>query len=67
MGIQQHVIYQTHKSDKIMDLVFTELITQIQIKDLSCASFLSDHCMMDFITTIPQDESKTKTIKYRKT
>ena len=53
MGLQQHVTYPTHKSDNILDLVFTELITQRHIKDLSCGSFVSDHCMMDFITTIP--------------
>ena len=66
MGLQQHVIYPMHKSDNILDLVFTEPITQIQLKDLSCGSFLSDHCTVDFITTIPQDEPKTKTIAYRK-
>ena len=66
MGLQQHVTYPTHKSDNILDLIFTELITQIHIKDLSSDSFLSDHCMVDFITTIPQDKPKTKTITYRK-
>ena len=53
MGLQQHVTYPTHKSDNILDLVFTELITQIHIKDLSCGSFLLDHCTVDFTTTIP--------------
>ena len=53
MGLQQNVIHLTHKSDNILDLVFTELITQILIKDLSCGSFLSDHCTVNFITTIP--------------
>ena len=66
MGLQQHVIYPMHKSDNILDLVFTELITQIQINYLSCGSFLSDHCTVDCITTIPRDEPKTKTIMYRK-
>ena len=66
MDLKQYVIYPMHKSDNILDLVFTELITQIQIKDLSCGSILSDHCTVDFITTIPQDEPKTKTITYRK-
>ena len=65
-GLQQHVIYPTHKSDNTLDLVFTYLITQIQINDLSCGSFMSDHCMVDFITTIPRDKPKTKTITYRK-
>ena len=66
MGLQQHVIYPTYKSDNTLDLVFTELITQIQRNDLSCGSFLSDHCTMDFITTIPRDEPKTRTITCRK-
>ena len=44
MGLQQHVTHPTHKSVNILDLLFTELITQIHIKDLSCGSFLSDHC-----------------------
>ena len=55
-----------HKSYNILDLVFTKLITQIHIKDLSCGSFLSDDCTVDFIITIPQDEPKTKKITYRK-
>ena len=42
MGIQQHIIYPTHKSDNILNLVFTELITQIQMDDLSC-TFLETH------------------------
>ena len=54
------------KSDNILDLMFTDLITQIQINDLSCGSFLYDHCTVDFITTIPRDEPKTKTITHRK-
>ena len=66
MGLQQHVTYPTHKSDNILDLVFTELITQIHIKDLSRGTFLSDHCTVDFITTIPCDNPKTKSITYRK-
>ena len=67
MGLQQYVIYPTHKTaNNILDLVFTELITQIQIDDLSCSTFLSDHCTVDFITTIPRDEPKTKIITYRK-
>ena len=53
IGLQQHVTYPMHKSDNILDLVFTKLITQICIKDLSYGSFLSDHCTVDFITTIP--------------
>ena len=66
MGLEQHVIYPSHKSGNTLDLVFTEIITQIQINYLSCGSFLSDHCMVDFINTIPRDETKTKTITYRK-
>ena len=58
MGLQQHVTYPTHKSDNILDLVFTKLMTQIHIKDLSCGSFLSGHCTVDFTTTIPQDKPK---------
>ena len=66
MGLQQHVIYPIHKSDNILDLVFTELITQIQINDLCCGSFLSDYYTVDFMTYMPRDEPKTKTITYRK-
>ena len=65
MGLQQRVIYPTHKADNILDLVYTELITQIQIVDLSFGTFLSDHCTVEFITTIPRDEPKTNTIAYR--
>ena len=65
IGLQQHATYPTHMLDNILDLVFTELITQIHIKDLSCGSFLSDHCTVDFITTIPRDKPKTKSITYR--
>ena len=66
MGLQLHVTYPTHKSDNILDLVFTELITQIHIKYMSRGSFLLNHCTVDFTTTIPQDKPKTNTITYRK-
>ena len=66
MGLQQHVRYPTHKSDNTPDLVFTEFMTQIHIDDLSCGTFLSDHCTVDFKTTIPRDETITWTITYRK-
>ena len=33
---------------------------------MSCGTFLLDHCTVDFITAIPRDEPKTKTITYRK-
>ena len=58
MGLQQHVTYPTHKSDNILHLVFTELITQIHIKDLTCGSILSDHCTVVFTTTIPRENPK---------
>ena len=60
MGLQQHVTYPTHKSDNILDLVFTELITQINIKDLSCGSFLSDHCTVDFINHYSMRQTQNK-------
>ena len=66
MGLQQHIMYPTHKSDNTLDLVFTELITQIHIHDLSCGTFLSDHCTVNFKTIIPRDEPITRTIMYRK-
>ena len=31
MGLQQYIMYPTHKSDNTLDLVFTELMTQIHI------------------------------------
>ena len=59
-------MYPTHKSDNTLDLVFTELMTQIHIEDLSCGTFLSDHCTVNFKTTIPRDEPITRIITYRK-
>ena len=65
-GLQQHVMYPTHKSDNTPDLVFTKLMTQTHIDDLSCGTFLSDHCTVYFKTTIPRHEPITRTIMYRK-
>ena len=66
MGLHQHIMYPTHKSDNTLDLVCTELITQIHIDDLSCGTFLSDHSTVIFKTTIPRYEPITRTITYRK-
>ena len=46
VGLVQHANFGTHKSDNILDLVFTESSSNFSVVRCSSESFVSDHCMV---------------------
>ena len=65
LGLIQHVDFPTHQSGNILDPVLTELLGGIKIRKCYSSSFLSDHCLIECITSIPKPDIKSKEITYR--
>ena len=47
LGLVQHVTRPTHKSANILDLIFTENISEINIHSCILGNLLSDHYMIN--------------------
>ena len=46
LGFQQHIQGPTHKMGNTLDLIFSQLETQLTITGTATHSFVSDHCMV---------------------
>ena len=44
LGLKQHSMTPTHKSDNILDLIFTEILSDIGIEVVETATYILDHC-----------------------
>ena len=44
LGLKQHSITPTHKSNNILDLIFTEILSDIGAEVVETATYISDHC-----------------------
>ena len=42
-GLQNHIDFPTHKSKHILDLIISECISHLEVKDSSPGQYLSDH------------------------
>ena len=43
LGLKQHSMTPTHKSDNILDLIFTEILSDIGIEVVETSPYISDH------------------------
>ena len=64
-GMKQLIDFQTHKQENTLDLIITELAAEVQIKNVYCGPYISDHCIITCICNIPKTKMVTKQIKYR--
>ena len=48
-----------------MDLIITELAAGVQIKNVQCGPYISDHCIITCTFNIPKTKINMKAIKYR--
>ena len=48
----------THKSDNILDLIFTEILSDIGIKAMETAIYISDHCLVIATLNIKKEQVK---------
>ena len=44
LALKKHSITPTHKSDNILDLIFTEILSDIGVEVVETAIYISDHC-----------------------
>ena len=43
LGLKQHVVEPTHQKGNILDLIFTEVTSQMNVRQLEMLDFISDH------------------------
>ena len=52
LGLQQHVNQLTHKKGNILDLIFTEVTSKINLRELEMLDFISDHQLISATTDV---------------
>ena len=58
LGLKQHSMTPTHKSNNILDLTFTEILRNIGIEAVETATFISDHCPVIATLNIKKEQVK---------
>ena len=58
LGLKQHSINPTHKSDSILDLIFTEILSNIGGEVVETAIYISDHCPVIATLNIKKEQVK---------
>ena len=64
-GLKQWIDFPTLKHGNTFDLIITELAAGVQIKNVQCGPYISDHCMITCTFNIPTTKINPKPIKYR--
>ena len=58
LGLKQHSITPTHKSDNMLDLIFTEILSDIHVEVVETATYISDHCPVIATLNIKKEQVK---------
>ena len=66
LGLDQHVIFPTHRSNNILDLVFTECLRTHRILSCKPGPYLSDHTAVEFLISVEKEHMVSKHITIRK-
>ena len=46
LRLKQHLMIPTHKSNNVLDLIFTEIISDICVEAVETTSYISYHCLV---------------------
>ena len=65
LGLIQHVTFATHKSGNTLDLVMTEVVSDIRIEGCIPDIFFSDHSSVSCVTSIECKDIVQKEVTYR--
>ena len=65
LGLDQHVGLPMHKSGNILDLIFTEGISDLSVISCKPSTFVSDHAVVLCETSLKRDDVTRKQITYR--
>ena len=66
LGLDQHVMFPTHRSNDTLDLVFTECLGTHRILGCKPGPYLSDHTAVEFLLSIEKEHMVSKDITIRK-
>ena len=66
VGLTQYVKFPTHKLGNTLDLVFAESTGCMNVTNVVCGEFISDHCFTIWTTSKPRSDLLSKTITIRK-
>ena len=58
LGLKQHVVEPTPQKGNILDLIFTEITSQVNVCKLEMLDFISDHWLISATTDIKKDVLK---------
>ena len=58
LGLKQQSMIPTHKTNNVLNLIFTEIISDISVKAVETASYISDHCPIIATLNIKKEEVK---------
>ena len=65
-GLQNHIDFPTHKSKHTLDLIISECISHLEVKDCSPGQYLSDHTSVVSHLSIDKPPLEVKKCTYRK-
>ena len=66
LGLDQHVMFPTHRSNNTLDLVFTECLSTHRILSCKPRSYLSDHAAVEFLLSVKKEHMFSKHVTIRK-
>ena len=58
LGLKQHPVIPTHKSNNVLDFIFTEIISDISFEAVETASYISYHCLVIAALNIKKEQVK---------
>jgi hypothetical protein len=65
-GLIQHVMFPTHVSNNILDLIVTRTYSDIIIGEIQASFFLSDHCFVECNLSVPRPNPTQKELQFRR-
>ena len=65
LGLKQHITEPTRHKGNILDLIFTEITSQIKVSQLNMLNFISDHRLISATISVEKDVPKITRKKVR--
>ena len=66
LGFKFYQLDSTHKSGNILDLIQTQEGSTYQVLEYKCGLYLSDHKVVECVTSIVHDQVSKQEVSYRK-
>ena len=66
LGLESYCRFATHRMGNMLDVFFTEIASDITIHSCTPGPFISDHCMVESTTSMPQRDIIKKSVTFRK-